>query len=77
MNKVLIVLLFTLVYCNKELNLDSLLFEKFQRFIKKYNKKYESINEFLARFQVFKSNTMSALSENNSLYKTGITNFQI
>ena len=75
MNKFLIVLLLALVYCNKELNLDSVLFEKFQRFIKKYNKKYESINEFLARFEVFKSNTMSVLSEKNTLYKTGITKF--
>jgi len=75
MNKFLIVLLLALVYCNKELNLDSVFFEKFQRFIKKYNKKYESINEFLARFEVFKSNTMSVLSEKNTLYKTGITKF--
>ena len=75
MNKILIVLLLALVYCNKELNLDSLLFEKFQKFIKKYNKKYDSINEFLARFEVFKRNTFSALSENNSLYKSGITKF--
>ena len=75
MNKFLIVLLLALVYCNKEFNLDSVLFEKFQRFIKKYNKKYESINEFLARFDVFKRNTISTLSEKNTLYKTGITKF--
>ena len=75
MNKFLIVLLLALVYCDKELNIDSVLFEKFQRFIKKYNKKYDSINEFLARFEVFKRNTMSVLSEKNSLYKTGITKF--
>jgi len=75
MNKFLFVLLLTLVYCKKKFNLDSVLFEKFQRFIKKYNKKYESINEFLARFEIFKRNTISALSEKNSLYKTGITKF--
>ena len=44
MNKFLIVLLLALVYCDKELNLDSVLFEKFQKFIQKYNKKYDSIN---------------------------------
>ena len=75
MNKLLTVLLLALVYCGKEPNLDSFLFEKFQRFIKKYNKKYESINEFLARFEVFKSNTLSVLSEKNSHYRTGITKF--
>ena len=75
MNKFLIVLLLAFVSCNKDINLDSFLFQKFQRFINKYHKKYESINEFLARFEVFKSNTLTILSEQNSLYRTGITKF--
>ena len=50
------------------------MFQKFQRFIKKYNKKYNSMNEFLARFEVFKRNTMNALYENEPYIK-GITQF--
>ena len=73
MNKFLIVLLLALVSCNEEL--DSLVFQKFQKFIKKYNKNYESINEYLARFEVFKRNVISALSEENLLHKSGVTKF--
>ena len=51
-----------------------MMFSYFQRFIKKYNKKYNSVNEFLARFEVFKRNVMTTLNE-NSPYKTGITKF--
>ena len=52
MNKVIAVLLVALVACDAEL--DSIIFQQFQKFIKKYHKKYESINEYLARYEVFK-----------------------
>ena len=73
MNKFLIVLVLALVACQTDL--DSLIFQQFQKFIKKYQKKYESINEFLARYEVFRRNVMNTFKEENSLYQTGITKF--
>ena len=73
MNKLLVILVLGLVAC--ETDLDTLIFQQFKRFINKYQKKYESINEFLARYQVFKQNVMETSKEENSLYKTGITKF--
>ena len=73
MNKFLIVLVLALVSC--ETDLDTLLFQQFQKFIKKYQKKYDSINEFLARYEVFRRNVMETFKEENSLYQTGITKF--
>ena len=73
MNKFLIVLVLALVACQTDL--DSLIFQQFQKFIKKYQKKYESINEFLARYEVFRKNVMDTFKEENSLYRTGITKF--
>ena len=73
MNKFVALLLLALVACNAEL--DSLIFQQFQKFIKKYNKKYESINEYLARFEVFKKNVMATFQDTNDSYQTGITQF--
>ena len=73
MNKFLVVLLIALVSC--ETDDDSVVFKAFQRFIKKYQKNYSSINEFLARFQVFKSNFEGVLKNEDLPYKTGITKF--
>jgi cathepsin F len=73
MNKFLVVLLIALVSC--ETDYDSVVFKAFQRFIKKYQKNYSSINEFLARFQVFKSNFEGVLKNEDLPYKTGITKF--
>ena len=73
MNKFLLVLVLALVACQTDL--DSLIFQQFQKFIKKYQKKYESINEFLARYEVFRRNVMATFKEENSLYQTGITKF--
>ena len=73
MNKFLLVLVIALVAC--ESDLDSLIFQQFQKFIKKYQKKYESINEFLARYEVFRRNVMATFKEENGSYQTGITKF--
>ena len=73
MNKFLVVLLIALVSC--ETDDDSVVFKAFQKFIKKYQKNYSSINEFLARFQVFKSNFEGVLKNEDLPYKTGITKF--
>ena len=73
MNKFLLVLVLALVACDSEL--DTLMFKKFQQFMNKYNKKYESIREFLGRYVVFKRNVMKTLKQKNLSYKTGITKF--
>ena len=72
MNKFLIVLILALVAC--KIDFDALVFQHFQKFIKKYNKKYQSIDEFLARYEVFKTNIMKAFKEEKK-YRTGITKF--
>ena len=64
MNKFLFVFLFALVAC--DMDVDTLLFQQFQRFVNKFHKKYSSVNEFLARFEVFKRNTMAAFAANES-----------
>ena len=74
MNKFLIVLLLAIVACEDEF--DTVIFKGFQRFIKKYNKKYSSINEFLARYEVFRRNVMAVYQTNEEVtYRTGITKF--
>ena len=72
MNKFIIIFFFALVTC--DIDIDEVLFHKFQRFINKYHKKYNSVKEFLARYEVFKRNTISAFEENAS-YQIGITKF--
>ena len=73
MNKFLVVLVLALVACDTDL--DSLIFQQFQKFIKKFQKKYESMNEFLARYEVFRKNVMATFQEENGSYSTGITKF--
>ena len=75
MNKFILVLVLALVAC--ESDLDALIFQQFNKFIKKYQKKYESINEFLARYEVFRKNVMKIFKEENSQleYNIGITKF--
>ena len=34
------------------MDVDTLLFQQFQRFVNKFHKKYSSVNEFLARFEI-------------------------
>ena len=70
MNKLIIILVLALVSCDTDV--DSIMFQQFQKFINKYHKKYNSINEFIARYEVFKRNVMATFQENNS-YQTGIT----
>ena len=71
MRKFAIILIITLASC--DLDLDKAVFQRFQKFIRKYNKKYNSIDEFLSRFEAFKKNLIS-LYENES-HSTGITRF--
>ena len=73
MNKFLLLLFLTFTSCSDKL--DSLIFQQFQRFIKKYNKKYDSITEYLSRYEVFKRNCIDTFSNENKSYKIGITKF--
>ncbi len=72
MNKFLVVIILALVACDADL--DALIFQQFQKFINKYNKKYDSITEFLARYEIFKKNVLE-ISKVKREYKTGITKF--
>ena len=73
MNKYLLVLLIALVSC--EVDFDSQIFKYFQKFVKKYDKKYSSVNEYLARYNTFRQNLLHL--ENNGLLgqQLGITKF--
>ena len=51
------------------------MFDQFQKFITKYNKKYLSMNEFLTRFQNFRRNFHSLYESNGGSFTTGVTKF--
>ena len=72
MNKFLIVL-FALASC--QFDMEKLIFTNFQKFITKYKKNYKSVNEFLARYEVFKRNVHASLSAPKASFTTGITKF--
>ena len=74
MNKfIILIVIFTLVSCNSKL--ESIIFKQFQKFIKKYNKNYSSIDEYLSRYNIFRNNVIQILNSENYSYKTGITKF--
>ena len=73
MKKFLLFLVIILVVSEKDI--DSIMYHQFQKFIKKYKKKYNSINEFLARYEVFRRNVMQIFQEENGSYNQGITKF--
>ena len=73
MNAILILIAISLISC--ETDQESLIFQNFQKFIKKYNKHYSSMNEYLSRYQVFKMNFMETSLKSSSSYKAGITKF--
>ena len=69
-------LLFLIVIVGCDIEIDSLIFQQFQKFIKKYHKKYSSVKEFLARYEVFKRNVIQTFQEEeDTSYKQGITKF--
>ena len=74
MNKfIFLVVSLTIVSCNSRL--ESLIFKQFQKFIKKYKKNYSSINEFIARYNIFRNNIIQLYNSENKSYKTGISKF--
>ena len=57
---------------------DEIVFRKFQKFIQKYNKKYDSVKEFMERFKIFKNNMnyLQSKPKNENLHhEIGITKF--
>ena len=73
MNKFLLVLLLALVSC--QVDIESQIFRHFQRFIKKYNKKYSSMTEYLARFNAFRQNLLKMVENGPQSHETGVTKF--
>ena len=73
MNKFLLVLLLALVSCH--VDIESQIFRHFQRFIKKYNKKYSSTTEYLARFNAFRQNLLKMVENGPQSYEIGVTKF--
>ena len=73
MKRFFIILLFSLATCDTKL--ETIIFKQFQKFITKYKKNYQSINDYLARYEVFKRNIIDSISNEEASYKTGITQF--
>jgi len=73
MNKFLIILLLAFATC--KFDVEKIMFIEFQKFIKKYNKNYKSMDEYLAKFEVFKKNVFESFSRSNPTFKTGVTKF--
>ena len=74
MKRVLILFLASTLI-SSEVDSESFIFTQFQRFITKYHKKYSSMQEYLARFQVFHLNFKETLNSGPKSYLTGITKF--
>ena len=75
MKKILILFLAFAFISTETVDLDSLIFTQFQKFITKYHKKYSSMQEYLARFQVFSLNFKETLNSGPKSYLAGITKF--
>ena len=74
MNKFVLLFLVALVAC-EEVDLEAAVFKHFQRFIKKYNKQYSSMNEYLARFNAFRQNVYKLAENGPQSHQVGITKF--
>lgn len=70
MRKLLLIALLSLCACEIQ---EQLYFQSYQQFITKFQKKYKSMAEFMARYQVFKSNIKNI--KKHRTWKEGITKF--
>jgi cathepsin F len=73
MNKFLIIFLLAFATC--KFDVDKIMLIEYQKFIKKYSKNYKSMDEYLAKFEVFKKNVFESFSRSNPTFKTGVTKF--
>ena len=72
MNKFILLLILSLVSCDDN---DQIIYRHFKSFVKKYDKKYSSMEEYLARFKVFRENYLTNLKNGQQKYDVGITKF--
>ena len=72
MNKLILVALLALTFCIDKSERNT--FQEFQKFLIKYNKKYNTIAEYFLRYNVFKKN-LKRFSQNKASYKMGINQF--
>ena len=58
-------------------NQDKVIFEDWQQFIKDYNKSYNTIEEYMRRFEIFRKHYLNILANqaDGSSYEEGITKF--
>ena len=72
MNKFILLLILSLVTCDDE---EQVIYRHFQRFVKKYGKKYSSTEEYLTRYNAFKGNYLTILENGPQEYDVGITKY--
>ena len=74
MKALLFAMTISLIFCSIE---DEIIFKKFEKFVHKYDKQYNSMEEFMERFKIFKSHILSLKEKNEipSHHKIGITKF--
>ena len=70
MNKFIIALLIAFATCRVS---DKIVFEEFQNFCKKFNKQYNTVEEYMARFRVFSKNYRKVEFQNKKTH--GVTKF--
>jgi len=73
MNK--FILLLALVAISSAAFTDKEAFSEFLKFQEKYNKKYSSLKEYMARFEIFKRNLNKLSNTNAKSYTIGVTQF--
>ena len=69
MNTFVLLLLLALVAC--EFDKEEMIFRHFQRFVKKYNKQFSSMNDYLAKFNAFKQNLLTLIENDPELHEDG------
>lgn len=74
MNKFILIATIALVACYNP-DLEAIVFKEFQKFVTKYNKQYPSVEEYMARYETFKHNTIHAFADESRTYEAGITKF--
>ena len=74
MNKFILLFIVALV-ASEEVDIEAAIFKHFQRFIKKYNKQYSSMNEYLARFNAFRQNIFKLTKNGPQSHEEGVTKF--
>jgi C1A family cysteine protease len=74
MKNIIFTLFISLIFCQIT---EKETFQKFEKFIQKYNKHYDSLEEFMERFEIFKNHLFSLKAKNDlaTHHTIGITKF--